>query len=119
MHLLPKCPLAISIGEEVAKGYTFIWTPALNPYFANAKDVKISCPKTRRFEADYVKGHVPHFSIKLAGAPKCTAPAGNVVDYRRGGSCFYSGKPWLQSSSNAHNSRNRKRRTNRHREHAW
>lgn len=68
MHLLDKCPLAFSIGEEVSKGYTFVWRPTLKPYFAPDKFVRISCPKTRRYEAEYVKRNVPHFAIKLQPA---------------------------------------------------
>ena len=51
MHLLENCPLALSVGEEVNKGYAFVWTPTMKPYFAEAKIVTVRCPKSRRYEA--------------------------------------------------------------------
>ncbi len=94
MHLLKNCPLAISVGEEVSKGYAFIWSPSLfsKPFFANAKYVKVSCPKSRRYEAEYVKDNVPHFSIKLDHRAPKGPPAGASSDSRRGGSRFYPRK---------------------------
>ncbi len=70
LHLFKNCPMAISVGEEVAKGHAFIWLPKLKPYFANAKYVRVSCPKTRRYEAAYVTHNVPHFKIGISEDPE-------------------------------------------------
>ena len=89
MHLPKDCPLAISLGEEVSKGYAFIWTPTVKPFFANANYVRVSCPKSRRYEADFVRNNVSHFSIKLDSQAKDGQPAGTRPGYRGGGSRFY------------------------------
>jgi hypothetical protein len=94
MHLLKDCPLALSIGEEVSKGYAFVWTPSLfnKPFFANSKYVKVQCPKSRRHEADYVRNNVPHFSVKLDGSRARMSPPGTRSDTKCGGSQFYPHK---------------------------
>jgi hypothetical protein len=40
MHLLQDCPLALSVGEEVDKGFAFVWTASLPPYFADANTLE-------------------------------------------------------------------------------
>jgi hypothetical protein len=102
MHLLQDCPLALSVGEEVDKGFAFVWTPSLPPYFADAKHVKISCPKSRRYEAEHVKSNVPYFKIRVDGTPPKAEPPGAVEDYRRGGSQFYSNKRGGNRTSYVH-----------------
>ena len=57
MHLLDNCPLALSVGEEVSKGYASVWTPTMKPYFANAKYITVRCPKSRKYDAAYVKSN--------------------------------------------------------------
>ena len=70
MHLLEKSPVAFSVGEEITRGTTLVWQPQVMPYFAPAKYVKVSCPKSRRYEAAFVKQNVPYWKIKLSNAPK-------------------------------------------------
>ena len=106
MHLLDDCPLALSVGEETEKGYGFVWTPKMKPFFADARYIRVSCPKSRRYEASYVKNRVPHFRIRLDSAPAINGgdkPAG----YGGGGSRFYPSKSRGKGSSY----------TNRHKEH--
>jgi hypothetical protein len=104
MHLLQDCPLALSVGEEVDKGFAFVWTPSLPPYFADAKHVRVSCPKSRRYEAEHVKSNVPYFKIRVDGTPPKVVPPGTDADYRRGGSQFYSDKRGGKRTSYAHKS---------------
>ena len=91
MHLLQDCPLALSVGEEVSKGHAFIWMPRVKPWFANAKYVRVSCPKSRRNEAAYVRSNVPHFKVQL-NEVKGEQPEGAPANSRGGGSQFYRRK---------------------------
>ena len=105
MHLLKDCPLALSIGEEVSKGYAFVWTPSLfnKPFFANSKYAKVQCPKSRRYEADYVRNNVPHFSVKLDGSRARMSLPGTRSDAKCGESQFYPHK----RARNRHSKSNR------------
>ena len=102
MHLLENCPLALSVGEEVGKGLSFVWTPSLPPYFADAKHVRVSCPRSRKFEAEYVRSNVPYFKIRVDETPPKALPSGENAGYRRGGSHFYSNKKGGKRTSYAH-----------------
>ena len=77
MHLLNTCPLAMSVGEEVNKGYAFIWSRKSPPFFARENHVRISCPMTKRHEAAFVRSNVPHFKISICGSPGDNQPVLN------------------------------------------
>ena len=82
MHLLDTaCPLAVSIGEEVNKGYAFVWSRKSPPFFARENHLRISCPKTKRHEAAFVRHNVPHFKIGI-----CESPVGNLPLHSPSGS---------------------------------
>ena len=104
MHLLQECPLALSVGEEVSKGHAFVWMPKVKPWFANAKYVKVSCPKSRRNEAAYVKSNVPHFKVRLTEA-RDEQPEGAPANSRSGGSHFYRRKRGGTRASYVHSDR--------------
>ena len=88
LHLFKGCPMAISVGEEVAKAHAFIWLPSLKPYFANVKHVRVSCPKTRRYEAAYVNHNVPHLKVAISETPESVQPLGARVPSQSGWSRF-------------------------------
>ena len=92
MHLLQDSPMAFSVGEAISRGNTLVWQPQVMPYFAPAKYVRVSCPKSRRYEAACVKQNVPHWRVRLSNAPKRWQPHEGRVPYKSGGSRFYTEK---------------------------
>ena len=88
MHLLnTTCPLAVSVGEEVNKGYAFVWSRKAPPFFAQEKHVRVTCPKTKRHEAAFVR-NVPHFKIGISDSPVGSLPLHSPSGSRGGGSQF-------------------------------
>ena len=65
VHLLKETPLAMSVGEHLKRGNTFVWSDRTLPYFAPSKHVKIRCPQTRRWTATRVSNNVPYFLAHL------------------------------------------------------
>ena len=64
MHLLSNCPMALSIGRQVAKGRTFVWEHGKKPFIAlNHRRCRVFCPLENRWYADRVQHHVPIFRI--------------------------------------------------------
>ena len=102
MHLLDTtCPLAVSVGEEVNKGYTFVWSRKNLPFFAQEKHVRVTCPKTKRHEAAYVRHNVPHFKIGISDSPIGSPPLHSPSGSRGGGSHFYTNNRGKSGSSYA------------------
>ena len=64
MHLLSNCPMALSIGRQVAIGRTFVWEHGKKPFIAlNHRRCRVFCPLENRWYADRVQHHVPIFRI--------------------------------------------------------
>ena len=64
MHLLSNCPMALSIGRQVANGRTFVWEHGKKPFIAlNHRRCRVFCPLENRWYADRVQHHVPIFRI--------------------------------------------------------
>ena len=64
MHLLSNCPMALSIGRQIAKGRTFVWEHGKKPFIAlNYRRCRVFCPLENRWYADRVQHHVPIFRI--------------------------------------------------------
>ena len=57
----------------------------MKPHLANAKYVTVRFPKSRRYEAAYVRLNVPHFRARLDDAPEWMSPPGTHAGSRRGG----------------------------------
>ena len=93
MHMLDTgCPLAVSVGEEVNKGYAFVWSRRFKPFFARENHLRISCPKTKRHEAAFVRHNVPHFKIGICESPVGNLPLHSPSGSACGGSHFYMSK---------------------------
>ena len=84
------CPLAVSVGEEVNKGYAFVWSRKNPPFFAREKHVRVTCPKTKRHEAAFARHNVPHFKIGISDSPIGSPPLHSPSGSRGGGSHFYT-----------------------------
>ena len=69
IHLLENCPLAMSIGKQVAQGRTFIWQHGEKPFIClDHKQCKVTCPIQHRWYAGRVQHHVPIFSIETGNS---------------------------------------------------
>ena len=100
MHLLDTpCPLAVSVGEEVNKGYTFVWSWRTPPFFAQEKHVRVTCPKTKRHEAAFVRRNDPYFKIGISDSPVDSLPLHSPSGSRGGGSQFYTNNQGNSGSS--------------------
>ena len=78
LHLLQSCPLAMSIGRQVAKGRTFVWQHGKTPFIAlDHKKCRVWCPPEARWYAKRVQHHVPIFEV---GNPHRKALAAPVQD---------------------------------------
>ena len=100
MHLLDTaCPLAVSVGEEVNKGYAFVWSRKSPPFFARENHLRISCPKTKRHEAAFVRQNVPHFKIGICDSPVESLPLHRPGGSKGGGNHFYMSKQGESGSS--------------------
>jgi len=64
IHLLESCPMALSIGQQVSRGRTFIWQHGHKPYIAlNHRRCRVWCPSENRWYANRVQNNVPIFAI--------------------------------------------------------
>ena len=74
LHLLEHCPLAMSIGQQIKRGRTFIWRHGEAPYIVlDHKRCRVWCPLEHRWYAKRVQNNVPIFAIEpqqLAGVPQ-------------------------------------------------
>ena len=65
LHLLENCPMALSIGRQVAQGKTFVWQHGKSPYLAmDHRRCKVWCPLENRYYAKRVQNNVPIFAIE-------------------------------------------------------
>ena len=67
LHLLENCPLAMSIGQQIKRGRTFIWRHGEAPYIVlDHKKLKCTvwCPLGHRWYAKRVRNNVPIFAIE-------------------------------------------------------
>ena len=92
IHLLENCPLAMSIGRQVAQGRTFVWQPGERPFIClDHKQCTVTCPIEQRWYATRVQHHVPIFAIepgnnspspqsKNAGVSKSNPPTQNATE---------------------------------------
>ena len=101
MNMLDSCPPAVSIGEAVNKGYAFVWSRKNQPFFAQEKHVRVTCPKTKRHEAAFVRHNVPHFKIGISDSPVGSLPLSSPSGSRGGWSHFYTSKRGDSGSSYA------------------
>ena len=65
VHLFENCPLAMSVGRQVAQGRTFVWQPGERPFIClDHKQWTVTCPIEQRWYATRVQHHVPIFAIE-------------------------------------------------------
>ena len=78
LHLLQNCPLAMSIGRQVAKGKTFVWQHGKTSFIAlDHKRCRVWCPPEARWYAKRVQHHLPIFAV---GDPRQKALVAPVQD---------------------------------------
>lgn len=76
LHLLSNCPMALSIGKQVARGRTFIWQHGQKPYIAlNHRRCRVWCPADNRHYAQRVQNNVPIFAVEDKRQMKQLMPA--------------------------------------------
>ena len=73
-YLLKDCPLALSIGLQIAMRRAFIWCPDTLPYIVkDPSKLRIWCPEDNRIYASKVEHHVPIFNCDFKVAPGLVA----------------------------------------------